>query len=425
MDLNPRSRYGYSVKIVFRLPLSGAIIWTIIRDSERMIYLDNNASTRLDPEVWAAMTAAAETFGNPSSVHAEGQRARRAVEEARADIAALLGAAAGDLYLTSGGTESNALALFGAAGSRRGRIVISGVEHPSVREPASRLAASGQCELVSVDPDPSGALDPERVLAAVTPGTLLVSVMAASNEYGGVFPVAEIAAGARQRGSLFHTDAVQAAGRLPVEAGASGVDLLSVSAHKLHGPKGAGALYVRRGVTLEAHTPGGGQEKRLRAGTENTLAIVGFGAAARLAALRSNADAPVIELLRDRLERGILERIPDARVVGAGTERLPNTAAILFPEASGEALLIRLDLEGVAVSVGSACSSGTLAPSPALLALGLSREEAKSVVRFSLSRQTTAAEISRALEILPGIVADVRAASASREPAAAGGRRQS
>ncbi|HWZ86603.1 MAG TPA: aminotransferase class V-fold PLP-dependent enzyme, partial [Thermoanaerobaculia bacterium] len=205
-----------------------------------MIYLDNNASTRLDPEVWAAMSAAADTFGNPSSVHGEGQRARQVVELARSDIAELVGGRAGHVFLTSGGTEANALAVFGAIGSRRGRLVISGVEHPSVREPAARLTASGQCEVVVVAPDPSGALDPERVLDAVTPGTLLVSVMAANNEYGGVFPVAQIAAGVRERGSLFHTDAVQAAGRLPVEAAAWGVDLLSVSAHKLHGPKGAG-----------------------------------------------------------------------------------------------------------------------------------------------------------------------------------------
>ena len=377
-----------------------------------MIYLDNNASTPLDPEVRAALAAAADLFGNPSPLHAEGQRARRAVEEARAEIAALVGAAPGEVVLTSGGTESNALAILGAIGGRRGRIVLSGVEHPSVREAAARLAASGQCEVVAVAPEPSGALAPDRVLQAVIPGTVLVSVMAANNEYGGVFPVAEIAGGVRRRGSLFHTDAVQAAGRLPVEARAWGVDLLSVSAHKMHGPKGAGALYVRRGMKLEPHTPGGGQEKRLRAGTENTAAIVGFGVAARLAARRGAAEGPAIARLRDRLEGGILERVPGARAVGAAAGRLPNTTAILFPEASGETLLIRLDLEGVAVSAGSACSSGTLAPSPALLALGLSPREARSALRFSLSRETTEAEISRVLEILPGIVAEVRRSGA-------------
>lgn len=381
-----------------------------------MIYLDNNASTRLDPAVWSAMGAAAEVFGNPSSLHAEGQRARRAVEEAREEVAALVGASPGEVFWTSGGTESNAMALFGAAGGRPGRIVITGVEHPSVREPAARLAAAPGSELVSVPPEPSGALDAARVLDAVVPGTRIVSVMTANNEYGGVFPVAEIAEGARRRGALFHTDAVQAAGRLEVDAGAWGVDLLSISAHKLHGPKGAGALFVRRGVGLEAHTPGGGQEKRLRGGTENTLAIVGFGAAARLAAARRRVDALDVARRRDALEGGILDRVPEARVVGAGVSRLPNTLSMLFPGASGEALLIRLDLEGVAVSVGSACSSGTLAPSPALFALGLSQGEARSVVRFSLSRDTTDAEIARVLEILPGIVAAVRAADAAAAP---------
>ncbi len=384
-----------------------------------MIYLDNNASTPLDPEVWAAMAGASGTFGNPSSVHAEGQRARRAVEEAREEIAALLGSPAGEVLLTSGGTEANALAVFGAVGARRGRLVLSAVEHPSVREPAARLAASGQCELVLVKPEPSGALEAGRVLDAVVPGTVLVSVMAANNEYGGVFPVAEIAEGARRRGALFHTDAIQAAGRLPIEPGAWGADLVSVSAHKMHGPKGAGALFARRGVRLEAHTPGGGQEKRLRAGTENTLAIVGFGVAARLAARRRAAEASGIERLRDRLERGILERVPGSGVVGARAPRLPNTLAASFPGASGEALLIRLDLDGVAVSVGSACSSGTLAPSPSLLALGLSPDEARGVVRFSLSRATTPEEIDRVLEVLPAAVEDARGASAGAPAAGA------
>ena len=243
-----------------------------------MIYLDNNASTRLDPEVRAAMADASDVFGNPSSVHAEGQRARRAIEGARDAIGALIGAAGGEVFLTSGGTESNAMAIFGAVSGRRGRLVISGAEHPSVREPAARLAASGQCELVTVDPDASGsARSRARPRGGDVPGTLLVSIMAASNEYGGIFPVAELAQELRRRGILFHTDAVQAAGRLPGDGDAFGADLVSISAHKLHGPKGAGALFVRRGVALRAHTPGGGQEKKLRAGTENTPAIVGFG----------------------------------------------------------------------------------------------------------------------------------------------------
>ena len=381
-----------------------------------MIYLDNNASTRLDPEVREAMAGALDAFGNPSSLHAEGQRARRAIEEARDGIAALVGGSAAEVVLTSGGTEANVLALFGAIAGRRGRVVVSAVEHPSVREAAARLADRG-CEVVAIPPEASGRLDAGRVLEAVVPGTLLVSVMAANNEYGALFPVAEIAEGARRAGALVHTDAVQAAGRLPVDVGAWGVDLLSISAHKMHGPKGSGALWVRRGVRLEPHTPGGGQEKRLRAGTENTSGIVGFGAAARLAAQRL-VEADAIGRLRDRLERGILERVAGARVVGAASERLANTTAVLFPGASGETLLMRLDLDGVAVSSGSACSSGTVAPSPALLALGLAPAEARSVVRFSLSRETTEDEIARVLEIVPAAVADAR--GAALVPAAAG-----
>ncbi|MGE5414993.1 MAG: cysteine desulfurase family protein [Syntrophomonadaceae bacterium] len=384
-----------------------------------MIYLDNNASTRLDPEVGEAMAAAAEIFGNPSSLHAEGQRARRAIEEARDSVAALIGAAPGEVVLTSGGTESNAMALFGVMAERGGRVVVSAVEHPSVREAAARLAERG-AEVVSVRPEPSGRIEPDRLLEAVVPGTRLVSVMTANNEYGAVFPIAAIAMGARRRGALFHTDAVQAAGRLPIDVRASGVDLLSLSSHKMHGPKGAGALFIRRGVALEAHTPGGGQERRRRAGTENTPGAVGFGAAAGLASRRLGEAAGVARL-RDRLERGILDRVPGTRVAGAGADRLPNTSAVLFDGASGETLLMRLDLEGVAVSAGSACSSGTLAPSPALLALGLPPAEARAVVRFSLSRETTAVEITRVLEILPGVVADARRAGvASAAPAGAG-----
>jgi cysteine desulfurase len=376
-----------------------------------MIYFDNNATTALDPEVWQAMAGASGVFGNPSSVHAEGQRARRAVEEARERVAALIGADRDEIFFTSGGTESNAMAILGTLAERPGRLVISGAEHPSVREAALRGGAGAKGEVAAVAPEPSGALDPDRVLAEVLPGTTLVSVMAASNEYGGIFPIHAIAEGARRSGALVHTDAVQAVGKIPVDVGAWGVDLLSLSAHKFHGPKGAGALFVRRGVRLSPHTPGGGQEKRLRAGTENTLAIVGLGAAARLAAERREADSARIAGLRERLERGILARVPDCRPIGSTAPRLPNTSAILFEEASGEALLIRLDLEGIAVSVGSACSSGTMEPSAALQSLGLTAREAKSVVRFSLSRLTREDEVARVLECLPEIVREVRGAA--------------
>ncbi|MFN2385824.1 MAG: cysteine desulfurase family protein [Thermoanaerobaculia bacterium] len=371
------------------------------------IYFDNNASTILDPEVRVAMEQAACLFGNPSSIHEEGRRARRAVEEAREEVARLIEARPEEIFFTSGGTEANAMAIFGAADG--GRIVTTGAEHPSVREPVAVLGRRGNpIEILPLEPD--GRLDVEKSRAAISMGAGLISVMAANNEYGGLYPVAAIAEAAREAEALCHTDAVQAAGRVPLSVEALGVDLLSLSAHKLHGPKGAGALYVRRGTRLAPHTPGGGQEKKLRAGTENTPALVGFGVAARLARTRRESDFPRLEALRDRLEGAILSRTPEARIAGAGAPRLPNTSAVLFPGVSGEALAIRLDLEGVAVSVGSACSSGTVTASPALLALGLSRDEAKSVVRFSLSRHSTLEEVERVAHLVPRLVAEARAA---------------
>ena len=373
------------------------------------IYFDNNASTILDPDVRMAVEEAAALYGNPSSVHAEGRRARRAVEEAREEVARLIDARPEEIFFTSGGTEANAMAIFGAVAEQgAGRLVTTGAEHPSVREPISALGRRG-LSVETVAPEPDGRLDVERTRDAIVPGTILVSVMAANNEYGGVYPVAPIARAARENGALFHTDAVQAAGRVPISVEEAGADLLSLSAHKLHGPKGAGALYVRRGTRLAAHTPGGGQEKRLRAGTENTPALVGFGVAARLARMRREADAPLMEGLRDRFEASVLSRTPKARVVGGGAPRLPNTSAILFSGVSGEALAIRLDLDGVAVSVGSACSSGTVTASPAFLALGLSQTEAKSVVRFSLSRYSTSEEVDRVADLVPRLVAEARA----------------
>jgi len=372
-----------------------------------LIYLDNNASTKLDSEVAEAMRDAAGLYGNPSSVHREGRRARRAIEEAREEVARLLGAAPEEIFFTSGGTEANAMAIFGPLCSGRARrVVASGAEHPSVREAAERLAREG-FEVVRIDPDPSGVLDAGRVLEAAGPGSVLVTVMTANNEYGGLFPIPALAPALRERGVLFHTDAVQAAGRIPLDVRSWGVDLAAISAHKFHGPKGAGALFVRKGVQLSAHTPGGGQEKKIRAGTENTAGIVGLGVAARLARERLG-EADGVAALRDRLETGILSRVDGSRAVGGGGPRLPNTSAILFERCSAEALLIRLDLEGVAASAGSACSSGTLAPSPAILSLGLSRSEAKSVIRFSLSRLTTEDEINASIEIVARAAGEAR-----------------
>ncbi len=371
-----------------------------------MIYLDNNASTKMDPEVEVAVREAGACYGNPSSVHAEGRRARRLIEEAREETARLIGASPAEIFFTSGGTEANAMAVFGAAAGRRGRIVRSGAEHPSVQQAVDSLSGEG-LQTAVVNPEPSGILDPARVEEEAAAGTLLVSVMAANNEYGGLFPVGLLSAAIHGRGALFHTDAVQAAGRISIDVKAWGVDLLSLSAHKFHGPKGAGALYIRKGVSLPPRTPGGGQERKLRAGTENTAGIAGLGVAARLARERLD-EAAGIASLRDRLEKGILERVERARAVGGSAPRLPNTSALLFEGLSGEALLARLDLDGVAVSVGSACSSGTLAPSAAILSLGLSSLEAKSVVRFSLSRLTTDQEIEAVIGIVSRAVAEAR-----------------
>ena len=384
-----------------------------------MISLDNNASTKVDPEVRAAVERAMSLDGNPSSMHSAGRLARRAVEEARDEVARLVGARTEEIFFTSGGTEANAMAIFGtaegaAAGGGSRKIVRTGAEHPSVREAFERLAAQGFEERV-VNPKPSGALDPEAVAATLRGGACLLSAMLANNEYGGLYPVVSLAGPARAAGTVFHTDAVQAAGRVPIDVGALGIDLLTISAHKMHGPKGTGALWVRRGVRLLPHTPGGGQERRQRAGTENVPGIVGFGVAARLARERLAEDAASVARLRDALEGAILAAAPGARAVGAAIARLPNTSAILFPGIPGETLAIRLDLAGVEVSVGSACSSGTTAPSPALLSLGLSRAEARSVVRFSLSRFTTAAEIEAAARLVVGSVEAIR----EQAPAAA------
>jgi cysteine desulfurase len=379
-----------------------------------MIYLDNNASTELDSEVRAAVEEASRLPGNPSSLHAEGRRARRAIEEARDAVAALVGGRPEEIFFTSGGTEANALAILGSSAGHRGRVVLSGAEHVSVREAVERRRVEESIEVVSVNPEETGVLDAEKVLEAATPGTSLVTVMAANNEYGGIFPVARIVPEARSRGAIFHTDAVQAAGRMPVDVRAWDVDLLSVSAHKIHGPKGVGALFVRKGLAIHPLAPGGGQERKVRPGTENISGIVGFGVAARLARQRLSENSAIGQL-RDRFERKILEQVPGTRIIGAAGPRLSNTSSMLFTDVSGEALAARLDLEGIAVSVGSACSSGSTRPSPAILSLGIDASAARGVLRFSLSRRTTEEEIAKVVDLLPGLVAEARLA---RSPAA-------
>ena len=359
------------------------------------IYLDNNATTALHPEVLDALGAALrDVYGNASSIHKEGQTARRLIEEARESVARLIGAAARDIVFTSGGTESNNAALHGVlASTERPHIVTTSIEHPSVAE-----VLRGR-DVTAVDPDRSGRVEAEAVIAAIRPQTKLVAMMLANNETGVLQPVAEVARVTRERGIHLHCDAVQAAGRIDVDVEALGADTVALSAHKLHAPKGIGALYVRRGLSLAPHLVGGAQERRRRAGTENVPLAAAFGVAAERA-----CDAGVreqVRALRDAFE----SRLPGAHIInGARVDRVPNTSNVTFLGADGEGIVIALDLEGVAVSTGSACSSGRVEPSGVLLAMGLTPAEAKSTVRFSLSRFTTQAEIDAVVELLESIV---------------------
>lgn len=375
------------------------------------IYLDYNATAPPAQAVIAAVERSLrEDAGNASSVHAFGQRAKAALDRARGDVASLVGAEPGEIVFTSGGTEANNLALRGAfdAGEPLGRrrIVTSGIEHEAVLSTARALAGRG-ADLVVVPARSTGIVDPQEVASAVTPETAIVSIMLANNEIGTVQPVAEVAAAVREAGALLHTDAVQAAGKVPVAVRDLGVDLLSIAAHKIGGPQGVGALWVRRGVRLAAQTTGGRQERNRRAGTENVAGIVGFGVAAQLA-LRGLADAARIAALRDRLESGILTAVPGTTVNGNVAARVPNTTNISFEGVEAESLLIALDLEGVAVSTGSACSSGTLEPSHVLRAMGLPHARARNSLRFSLGPATTAEEIEYVTGVIPGLVTKLR-----------------
>jgi cysteine desulfurase len=376
------------------------------------LYLDHNATTPVAPAVADAVARTlGEEFGNPSSVHHFGQRAKAALDEARSAVALLIGAEPSEVVFTSGGTESDNLALRGAAEALepkgRRHLVASAIEHEAVLKTVKALARRGwSATLVPVGA--SGIVEVEALEAAITPQTAIVSVMHANNEIGTVQPVAALAAVARRHGALMHTDAVQSAGKIPVRAGDLGVDLLTLSAHKFSGPKGAGALWIRRGTTLTAILTGGRQERNRRAGTENVPALVGFGVAARLARETLEADAARVGALRDRLEAGVLAAVSGTAVNGAREPRVPNTTNISFEGVEAESLLIALDLEGIAVSTGSACSSGTLEPSHVLRAMGLSPHRAQSSIRFSLGATTTASEIDRVLDVLPRAVATLR-----------------
>ncbi len=382
----------------------------------KRIYLDHNATTPLDPAVLEEMLPfLTEKFGNASSVHSAGQDARRAVEQARERLARLIGADASEIVFTSGGTEADNHALRGvvdplAANAACPHIVTSAIEHPAVLNTCQMLEKRG-CAVTYVPVDEHARVDVEQVRSAIKPETKIVSIMLANNEVGTIQPVAEIAAIAHERGALVHTDAVQALGRLPIDVRKLGVDMMSVSAHKIYGPKGIGALYLRRGVRVVPLLFGGHQERHRRGGTENVPAIVGFGKASELAGALREERATRERELRDRLERAILERIPHTRVNGHPTERLPNTLNAAFRFVEGESLLMNLDFEGVAVSTGSACSSGDLKPSHVLVAMGLPVEEAHGTLRFSLGRSTTEEDIDAASEALVRVVDRVRAMS--------------
>jgi cysteine desulfurase len=382
------------------------------------VYLDYNATTPVDPAVLEAMLPYfTEQFGNAGSVHSPGQRARAGLDAARDSVAALLGAKPSEIVFTSGGTEADNLAIFGVVASTdkpRKHIITTTIDHHAVLDSCHELERQGvEVTYVPVGrgPDHEGIMDPEEIRRALRPETILISVMHANNELGTIQPIEEIGRIAAEAGVRFHCDAVQSAGKLPLDVKRLGVDLLSISAHKFCGPKGVGALYVRSGTPLAPRFYGGHAERDRRPGTENVPSIVGLGKAAEVARRLLAQDAARIGALRDRLETSLVERIPAARVNGDRACRVPNTSNLVFPGAGGEALLIALDLEGIACSTGAACSSGSTEPSHVLTAIGLSRDDGRSSLRFSLGRPTTAEEIDRAVEVVPEVVKRLRALS--------------
>jgi len=381
------------------------------------VYMDHNATTPLAEAVADRMSAVLrEEFGNPSSVHHFGQRAKAAVDEARSAVADLIGADPSEVVFTSSGTESDNFAIRGAAealepGGRR-HLISSGIEHEAVLNTLKSLARRGwQTTLLPVGA--SGLVTAEALAAALTDQTAVVSIMHANNEIGTVQPVAELARLAKARGAVVHTDAVQTAGKIPVNVKGLGVDLLSLSAHKFYGPKGAGAIWIRRGVRLLPLVTGGKHERSRRAGTENVAGALGLGAAADLARTKMTTDAERLAALRDRLEKGIIQSVTGTVVNGSGA-RVPNTTNVSFDRVEAESLLIALDLEGVAVSTGSACSSGTLEPSHVLKAMGFPAHRTQNSIRFSLGTANTDAEIDHVVSVLPRLVEKLR--SLTRTP---------
>ncbi|HEY6007242.1 MAG TPA: cysteine desulfurase family protein, partial [Geobacteraceae bacterium] len=373
-----------------------------------MIYLDHNATTPVLPEVIEALLPFyRDKFGNPSSIHWAGRAVKEAVEEARERVALLVNCDPAEVLFTSCGTEANNTALKGIASALRDRgnhIITTRVEHPAVTNPCQFLEHAGY-RVTWLEVNEYGLPDLDALEAAIGPDTILITIMAANNETGVIMPLAEIGAIARRHRVYLHSDAVQAAGKLPLDCRSLDLQLLSVSGHKLYAPKGVGALVIRKGVKLHPLLHGGAQERNRRAGTENVAGIVAFGTACELARISLVEESRRLLRLRRRLEEGITAAVPGVVLVGAAVPRLPNTATFCFPGVAADSLLFNLDLEGIACSSGSACSSGTLKSSPVLTAMGFSPELARGTIRFSLGRGNTETEIDRVTELLPTIVA--------------------
>ena len=381
---------------------------------EQFVYADNAATTKLSPAVLEAMMPyLTEEYGNPSSLYRFGNHAKRAIEQARKEVADVLGAEPFEILFTGGGTEAdNWVKEIMRSLKVRGKnhFITSAVEHHALLHSAQRLQKEG-FEVTFIPVDREGRIDPEQVRAAIRPETGLVSIMFANNEIGTIYPIQEIGAICRQAGVLFHTDAVQAAGHLPINVKEMNIDLLSLSAHKFHGPKGVGAFYCRRGIPLPSLIDGGAQERGKRAGTENVAGIVGLGAALRLANEEMSETSARVSAMRDRLIDGILQTVPMCRLNGPRHNRLPGNCNISFLGIEGESLLLRLDLAGIAASSGSACASSSLDPSHVLLAIGLPHEVAHGSVRLSLSDYNTEEDVDYILEKLPEIVSTLRSMS--------------
>lgn len=378
--------------------------------SDKVIYFDNNATTQVAPEVFQEMIPyLTEFYGNPSSIHRFGGQLAAKIDEARSRLADLLGAQNSEIIFTSCGTESDSSAIISALHNcpKRRKVVISKVEHPAVLNLGKELERKG-FKVSQIPVDAKGRLDMDRAAEMIDDETAIVSVMWANNETGNIYPVAELGELAHRNGALFHTDAVQAVGKIPMNLAELPVDMLSLSGHKFHAPKGVGALYVKRGVRFHPFLTGGHQEHGRRAGTENLASVIGLGKAAELAKAHIEEENTRVRALRDHLEQSILASIPSVRVNGDVEHRLPNTANISFSYIEGESILMLLDMQNICASSGSACTTGSLEPSHVLRAMGVPYTDAHGSIRFSFSRYNTEEEVDKVLEVLPPVIARLR-----------------